>query len=358
MILAGDVGGTKTILALISMERGVEDPVREERFPSGKYESLEAIVAEFLKDSDVTLDAASFGVCGPVVGGEAHITNLPWVIRADTIEKAFGIPKVNILNDLQAIATAIPHQRADEIHTLNDGQRDPTGTIGVIAPGTGLGEAFMVWTGSRYLACATEGGHASFGPVTHEQVKLLSYLEPRFGHVSYERVCSGSAIPNLYDYLRSQRLYEEPDWLREELAAAKDRTPIIMNAACLCASSAASWATWRSGCSPPAASISAAASRPAFCPGWKNRTSSRRFAPRAGSAAGFRGFPCMSSSTPRWRCTAPRGTGWKASGVDAGSHRRSGWCRVADHPGIAGGRRNGSLISKTLRNTRCAFEFP
>jgi glucokinase len=231
MILAGDVGGTKTILALISMERGVEDPVREERFPSGKYESLEAIVAEFLKDSDVTLDAASFGVCGPVVGGEAHITNLPWVIRADTIEKAFGIPKVNILNDLQAIATAIPHQRADEIHTLNDGQRDPTGTIGVIAPGTGLGEAFMVWTGSRYLACATEGGHASFGPVTHEQVKLLSYLEPRFGHVSYERVCSGSAIPNLYDYLRSQRLYEEPDWLREELAAAKDRTPIIMNAA-------------------------------------------------------------------------------------------------------------------------------
>ncbi len=231
MILAGDVGGTKTILALISMDRGVEDPVREERFPSGKYPSLEAIVAEFLKDSDVKLDAASFGVCGPVVGGEAHITNLPWVIRADTIEKAFGIPKVNILNDLQAIATAIPHQRSDEIHTLNDGQRDPTGTIGVIAPGTGLGEAFSVWTGERYLACATEGGHASFGPVTHEQVKLLSYLEPRFGHVSYERVCSGSAIPNLYDYLRSQRHYEEPDWLREELAAAKDRTPIIMNAA-------------------------------------------------------------------------------------------------------------------------------
>ncbi len=177
------------------------------------------------------MEAASFGVAGPVVNGEAHITNLPWIIRADAIGQAFDIPKVNILNDLQAIATAIPNQRPDEIHTLNDGYRDPTGTIGVIAPGTGLGEAFMVWTGERYLACPTEGGHASFGPVTHEQVKLLAYLEPQFGHVSFERVCSGSGIPNLYDYVRSQRRYEEPEWLRQEMAAAKDQTPIIVNTA-------------------------------------------------------------------------------------------------------------------------------
>lgn len=230
MILAGDVGGTKTILALISKDRGVEDPVREARFPSAEYDSLEAIVAAFLQETDVKVEAASFGVCGPVVNGEAHITNLPWTIRAEGIARDFDIPKVHILNDLQAIATAVPHQSRDEIHTLSDGQRDPTGTIGVIAPGTGLGEAFMVWTGTRYLACPTEGGHASFGPVTHEQVKLLAYLEPRFGHVSYERVCSGSAIPNLYDYLRSQRHYEEPEWLREELAAAKDQTPIIVTA--------------------------------------------------------------------------------------------------------------------------------
>lgn len=231
MILAGDVGGTKTVLALISTDRGVEDPVREERYPSAKYDSLEAIVAEFLEGSDIKVEAASFGVCGPVVNGEAHITNLPWTIRGDTIGQRFGISRVNILNDLQAIATAIPYQRPDEIHTLNDGHRDPTGTIGVIAPGTGLGEAFMVWTGKRYLACPTEGGHASFGPVTHEQVKLLAYLEPLFGHVSFERVCSGSGIPNLYDYVRSQQRYQEPEWLRKELAAAKDRTPIIVNAA-------------------------------------------------------------------------------------------------------------------------------
>lgn len=231
MILAGDVGGTKTVLALISLDRGVEDPVREERFPSGAHESLEAVITKFLSGSDVEVEAASFGVAGPVVNGEAHITNLPWTIRADSIGKAFNIPRVHILNDLQAIATAIPHQAPNEFHTLNDGQRDPTGTIGVIAPGTGLGEAFMVWTGDRYLACPTEGGHASFGPVTHEQVKLLAYLEPRFGHVSFERVCSGGGIPNLYDFVRSQRRYEEPDWLRAELAAAKDQTPIIVTAA-------------------------------------------------------------------------------------------------------------------------------
>ena len=231
MILAGDIGGTKTVLALVSTDRGAEDPVRKQRFPSGSYESLESIVSEFLEDSDVQVEAASFGVAGPVVNGEAHITNLPWTIRADRLGQTFNIPKVNLLNDLQAIASAIPHQRADEIHTLSDGQRDPTGTIGVIAPGTGLGEAFMVWNGERYLACPTEGGHASFGPVTHEQVKLLAYLEPRFGHVSFERVCSGSGIQNLYDYVRSQQRYDEPEWLREELAAAKDPTPIIVNAA-------------------------------------------------------------------------------------------------------------------------------
>jgi len=231
MILAGDIGGTKTVLALISKDRGVEDPVREQRFPSGKFESLEAVVSEFLEGSDVLPEAASFGVAGPVVNGEAHITNLPWTIRADRLGQTFGIPKVNLLNDLQAIATAIPHLSADEVHTISDGQRDPTGTIGVIAPGTGLGEAFMVWTGERYLACPTEGGHASFGPVTHEQVKLLAFLEPRFGHVSFERVCSGSGIQNLYDYVRSEHRYEEPEWLRQELAAAKDRTPIIVDAA-------------------------------------------------------------------------------------------------------------------------------
>ena len=113
---------------------------------------------------------------------------------------------------------------------LNEGQREPEGVIGVIAPGTGLGEAFLTWTGSSYKAWPSEGGHVSFAPVTLEQDGLLEYLERRLGHVSFERVCSGSGIPNIYDYLVASGRYEEPEWLREAMRDAKDRTPLIIDA--------------------------------------------------------------------------------------------------------------------------------
>ncbi len=231
MILAGDIGGTKTILALFDAREGAGRPLVERTFPSAEYESLEAIVGEFLKTSDEAPMAASFGVAGPVLSGRSHTTNLPWIIDADAIGQAFGVPRVRLLNDLQASAMAVPHLGADAVCTLNVGHGDPTGAIGVIAPGTGLGEAFLVWTGQRYQSCPTEGGHASFAPVTHEQLELLDYLEPRFGHVSFERVCSGSGIPNLYDYLSQTGRHEEPDWLADALARASDPTPVIVDAA-------------------------------------------------------------------------------------------------------------------------------
>jgi glucokinase len=231
MILAADVGGTKTVLALVDAEKGVERPLREETFPSCEFDSLDAIVGRFLDATQAKPTVASFGVAGPVVNRRSHITNLPWVIEADAIRQTFDIPQVHLLNDLQAVAIAVPHLQADVICTLNVGKPDPAGAIGVIAPGTGLGEAFLVWTGQRYQSCATEGGHASFAPVSHEQLELLDYLEPRFGHVSFERVCSGSGIPNLYDYVSQTGHYDEPDWLLDALAQAPDPTPVIINAA-------------------------------------------------------------------------------------------------------------------------------
>lgn len=230
MILAGDVGGTKTQLALISPERGAKDAVREERYASGDFDSLESVIETFLSGCDERPAAASFGVAGPVVRRRAKITNLPWSIDADSIADRFGIAEVRLLNDLQAIATAVPRMDADDLFTLHPGVPDTNGVKAIIAPGTGLGEAFLVWTGERYRACPTEGGHASFAPVSHEQVELLDYLERKFGHVSFERVCSGSGVPNLYDYLCSCGRYEQPEWLREQLAAARDKTPIIFNA--------------------------------------------------------------------------------------------------------------------------------
>jgi glucokinase len=231
MILAADLGGTKTVMALFDAEQGVERPLREETFPSRAYDSLEVIMGSFLQTTQANPTVACFGVAGPVVKGRSHITNLPWVINADAIRQTFDIPHVHLLNDLQATAIAVPHLTSDSICTLNVGRRDPTGTIGVVAPGTGLGEAFLVWTGHRYQSCPTEGGHATFAPVTREQAELLAYLEARFGHVSYERVCSGSGIPNLYDYLRMKGQYDEPDWLLAELAQSPDLTPVIMKAA-------------------------------------------------------------------------------------------------------------------------------
>ncbi len=228
MILAGDIGGTKTILSLFDEKSGVKQPLRSATFPSADYDSLEAIIAEFLSRESSKPGAATFGVAGPVVEGHARITNLPWVIEADNIARTFDISKVNLLNDLEAIATAVPHLDGDDLVTLNTGQPDPTGAIAVIAPGTGLGEAFLVWDGRRYRPHPTEGGHVSFAPGTQDELDLLLYLQPIFGHVSFERVCSGSGIPNLYNYLRDCGHFAEPEWLRQELAAAEDRTPVIV----------------------------------------------------------------------------------------------------------------------------------
>ena len=230
MILAGDIGGTKTLLALVDPAAGPAHPVREERFASGDYDSLDAVIAAFLPDGDPRPDAACFGLAGRVRGRQCRTTNLPWLIDADVISRDFRIPQVHLLNDLQAVANGVPHLEGDDVCVLSPGQREPGGVIGVVAPGTGLGEAFLTWTGSRYEAWPSEGGHVSFAPVTVEQLELLEFLERRFGHVSFERVCSGSGFPNIYDYLVASGRYEEPEWLREAITAAEDRTPLLVDA--------------------------------------------------------------------------------------------------------------------------------
>lgn len=236
MILAGDIGGTKTVLALFPDEMGMRRPLHMATFPSGKYDSLEIIIADFLKEKGVSatpslLRCATFGVAGPVVNGRAQITNLPWVINVTAISQKLNLDDVYLLNDLEAVATAVPHLEPADLVTLNEGRPDPHGAIAVIAPGTGLGEAFLVWDGHRYRAYPSEGGHASFAPRTEVQQALLAYLDARLDHVSFERVCSGKGLPNIYSFLKSSNRYTEPAWLREELAAAGDPTPVIANAA-------------------------------------------------------------------------------------------------------------------------------
>jgi glucokinase len=231
MLLVGDIGGTKTSLAIYSPEAGLRHPLVEATFPSTLYPSLEALVHTFMAQIDLPVDRASFGVAGPVVGGRATITNLPWIMNEEELGETLHLKPVQLLNDLEATAHAIPFLEPAELHILSKGQAIPYGNIAVIAPGTGLGEAFLTWHDTQYHPYTSEGGHSDFAPTNELEIELLRYLLKQFDHVSYERVCSGKGIPNIYAYLRDSGYAEEPLWLSEKLAAAADFTPIIVDTA-------------------------------------------------------------------------------------------------------------------------------
>ncbi|MFZ1414976.1 MAG: glucokinase [Defluviicoccus sp.] len=234
-ILASDVGGTKTTLALYRSDGAapfaVKHPLRQATFASADYASFEAIVAEFLAGAREPIAAASFGVAGPVLAGKAKITNLPWTIDAERLKAELGGAWVSLLNDVEATACGLAHLDAEDFATLNAGTSQANGTMAVIAPGTGIGTAFLVWTGQSYRALPSEGGHVSFAPRTADECALLRFLEARFGHVSVERVASGTGIANIYDFFAALGRHPVPKALAAELAADDDPTPIIVRAA-------------------------------------------------------------------------------------------------------------------------------
>ena len=231
MLLAGDIGGTKTNVGIYSTEQGPREPIAEDTFLSAKYPDLETIVSEFLAKVTVNVRSASFGVAGPVVDGQAKITNLPWVINEDQLREKLSLDSVCLFNDLKAIAYGVTLLEPEDLHTLNKGVPVSHGALAVIAPGTGLGEAFLIWNGKRYTAYPSEGGHADFGPNSSLEIDLLKYLHTKMGHVSFERICSGTGLPNVYAYLKESGFSKEPAFLAEQLNSADDPTPLIVNAA-------------------------------------------------------------------------------------------------------------------------------
>jgi glucokinase len=231
MFLAGDIGGTKTALALYEPGSGTDHPVADAEFHSADYAGLDLMVRDFLTRAPQPVTEACFGVAGPVLDGRVRITNLPWVLEEAALRQSLGLRRVTLLNDLQAMAYAVPHLRQDQLHTVNAGARQTNATIAVVAPGTGLGEAFLIWNDGRYVACPSEGGHASFAPDDEQQVALWRYLAGRFGHVSVERVCSGLGLANIYDYLRDAAPDQEAPAFAATLSQARDRTPLIAQAA-------------------------------------------------------------------------------------------------------------------------------
>jgi glucokinase len=240
LLLVGDAGGTKTQLALY------EDGARGRRcrggrgeavrliepatFPSATSPSLEAIVKEYLRRTGARPVRAVFGVAGPVVGGRAEITNLPWRLSETALRRALGVRAVRLLNDLVATAWAVPGLGPRDTRTINRGTAERAGTIGVVAPGTGLGQAFLTWESTGYRAHPSEGGHSDFAPPTDLAADLLAFMRRTVPHVSVEWVCSGMGIPHLYAFLKS-RGEAEPAWLADRLAAAEDPAPVIAAAA-------------------------------------------------------------------------------------------------------------------------------
>jgi glucokinase len=229
MLLAGDIGGTKTNLAIYSADSGLT-PRAQGTFQSAEYPSLKAVLAEFLADSGLRVEKAVFGVAGPVVGGQSSATNLPWLISEGELEAALGLREARLLNDLEATAYGVRHLEDDDLFPLNDAPAR-SGTKAVVAPGTGLGEAILFYQDGHYHVIPSEGGHTDFGPTNLFELRLLRHLMGKFGHVSYERIASGKGLPNIYAFLKKQGYAAESPEMKKALRKADDPTPIIVQKA-------------------------------------------------------------------------------------------------------------------------------
>lgn len=220
MILAGDVGGTKAALALFDVRGEGLTAEREVTLPSHEFSGLDAVVARLLAQGPaVRIDAACFGVPGPVVNGRCGTVNLPWVLDEAQLSRALAIPRVKLINDLEALGWGVLGLPAADLLVLQPGRVNATGHRALIAAGTGLGQAGVIWDGEQYHPLPSEGGHADFAPRTDREIELLRFLRAEFGHVSYERVLSGPGLFNVYRFVRAARPGPEPAWLADELGA-------------------------------------------------------------------------------------------------------------------------------------------
>ncbi len=231
LVLAGDIGGTKTNLALFSVHG---EKVRSEwlhMFPSKRYSGLVPVLREFLAKEPHKIDAACFGIAGPVIDGKVKTPNLPWMVDTSELRGALKMDSVNLLNDLEAAAYGIFTLDNDEFCALNEGIMRHSGNKAMIAAGTGLGQVILHDDGRHFHPLASEGGHADFAPRNELEIELLRYLTGRFGHVSYERVLSGPGLFNIYRFLKESQGLEEPKWLAQRLAAGDDSSAVVARAA-------------------------------------------------------------------------------------------------------------------------------
>jgi len=224
-VLAGDIGGTKTRLAVFEVEGVRLETIIERTYASRDYPSLEAIVQDFVAETGARGVQACFGIAGPVRAGRSETTNLPWIVDAQEVS-GLDIGSVSLLNDLEATAWGIGALDDDDFRTLSDGEPDATGNRTVIAAGTGLGQAGLYWDGVRHRPFGSEGGHADFSPTNDLEFALLKFLAKRYGRASWERVVSGPGLANIHAFLLGHRDASTPEWLAAEMRAGDPSSAI------------------------------------------------------------------------------------------------------------------------------------
>lgn len=232
MILAVDIGGTKTNLALYEFEDNILTIKEQHQFASRDFSSLiDVIIAFEEKTSKLEVSAACFGIAGPVVHGRCRTTNLPWDITTSGLQEYLSTDKVHLMNDLESTAYGMLYLREDEFVDLNPTGRDIDGNRAVIAAGTGLGEAMLYYDGTDYQPIGSEGGHCDFAPVTAQQDELLNWMRKRYpGHVSYERVLSGPGVYTLYEFLLESGYAPEPASMMK-ISEDKDKSAMVSECA-------------------------------------------------------------------------------------------------------------------------------
>ena len=229
MILAGDIGATNTRVALFDPKGDLRKPALIKTYAGADYPGLVEVLRDYLKDVDKPVIAACFGAAGPVIEGRVKLTNINWMVDSQELCTEFDLKAAWLINDLKAIANSVPLLKGSELKILNAGIPEEYGTLAVIAPGTGLGIGFLTWAAGRYHAYATEGGHADFAPVNAIHDEMLSFLRGKFKQVAVEHVGAGVGLPNIYEFLKSSGRAREPDWLADQMAAAEDLTPVIVD---------------------------------------------------------------------------------------------------------------------------------
>jgi len=234
-VLAGDIGGTQTRIALFDVDKIHLTPLIEKTYSSVAYPNLDTIIEDFISLEKFTAAAACFGVAGPIQQDRCNTTNLPWNIDVQQIGRKIGIRRATLINDLEANAWGLQALAPNDLHVINPGNPPAGGNACIISAGTGLGEAGLYWNGIQYQPYASEGGHCDFVANTEQEFRLLKFLQQRYDHVSWERVVSGMGVVNIFEFLITDHGFSTPEWFEYGVAAAEISSKSLDGSCALCA---------------------------------------------------------------------------------------------------------------------------